>query len=69
MATRASSTKFPRDQTAEQRRLAPDFAGFRSAVCAGDRAGALDAGRLAALLALLADGPGPAQAAALAAHG
>ena len=51
------------------RRLAPDFAGFRSAVCAGDRAGALDAGRLAALLALLADGPGPAQAAALAAHG
>lgn len=34
------------------RRLAPDFAGFRSAVCAGDRAGALDAGRLAGLLAL-----------------
>jgi uncharacterized protein (UPF0264 family) len=26
--------------------LAPDFAGFRSAVCAGDRAGALDAGRV-----------------------
>ncbi|MDE2371301.1 MAG: hypothetical protein KGN16_20195 [Burkholderiales bacterium] len=26
--------------------LAPDFAGFRSAVCAGDRGGALDAARL-----------------------
>jgi uncharacterized protein (UPF0264 family) len=26
--------------------LAPDFAGFRSAVCAGDRAGALDADRV-----------------------
>ncbi len=29
--------------------LAPDFAGFRSAVCAGDRAGALDPARLQAL--------------------
>jgi len=29
--------------------LAPDFAGFRGAVCAGDRSGALDAGRLRAL--------------------
>jgi uncharacterized protein (UPF0264 family) len=29
--------------------LAPDFAGFRSAVCAGERSGALDARRLAAL--------------------
>jgi uncharacterized protein (UPF0264 family) len=28
------------------RSLAPDFAGFRSAVCAGDRGSALDAGRL-----------------------
>ena len=32
------------------RALAPDFAGFRSAVCDGDRAGTLDAGRLRALL-------------------
>lgn len=30
--------------------LAPDFAGFRSAVCAGDRASALDRGRLAGLV-------------------
>ncbi|MES2991236.1 MAG: (5-formylfuran-3-yl)methyl phosphate synthase [Pseudomonadota bacterium] len=30
-------------------RLAPDFAGFRSAVCAGDRSGALDPERLLAL--------------------
>ncbi len=33
--------------------LAPDFAGFRSAVCAGDRTAALDARRLAALAAAL----------------
>jgi (5-formylfuran-3-yl)methyl phosphate synthase len=32
--------------------LAPDFAGFRSAVCDGDRAGALSPHRLAALMAL-----------------
>lgn len=31
--------------------LAPDFAGFRSAVCDGDRGGALQAGRVSALLA------------------
>ena len=31
------------------RSLAPDFAGFRSAVCAGDRAGALDASRVRGL--------------------
>ncbi|MEK8029693.1 (5-formylfuran-3-yl)methyl phosphate synthase [Ideonella sp. DXS29W] len=30
--------------------LAPDFAGFRTAVCRGDRAGALDAGRLRELV-------------------
>jgi (5-formylfuran-3-yl)methyl phosphate synthase len=30
--------------------LSPDFAGFRSAVCAGDRAGALDPARLARLI-------------------
>jgi len=35
-------------------RLAPDFAGFRSAVCAGERSGRLDADRLAALLSGLA---------------
>ena len=34
-------------------RLRPDFAGFRSAVCAGDRAGALDLPRLVALVAQL----------------
>lgn len=50
---------------ARLRALAPDFAGFRSAVCAGDRAGALDPGRLRSLLQALredtrcvvADGP------------
>ena len=31
------------------RALAPDFAGFRSAVCSGDRGGALDPARLRAL--------------------
>jgi (5-formylfuran-3-yl)methyl phosphate synthase len=36
-------------------RLAPDFAGFRSAVCVGDRSAALDAERLRLLLATLAD--------------
>ncbi len=35
------------------RRLAPDYAGFRSAVCAGDRRLGLDAGRLRDLLAAL----------------
>ncbi|MBQ0944790.1 hypothetical protein KAK07_15730 [Ideonella sp. 4Y16] len=39
--------------------LAPDFAGFRSAVCAGDRAGTLSAERLSALLRMSA---GAAQA-------
>jgi uncharacterized protein (UPF0264 family) len=33
--------------------LAPDFAGFRSAVCAGDRSGALDAARLRELASAL----------------
>ena len=33
------------------RRLVPDFAGFRSAVCGGDRAGSLDPVRLRALVA------------------
>jgi (5-formylfuran-3-yl)methyl phosphate synthase len=44
------------------RRLGPDFAGFRSAVCAGDRAGALDPARLATLVAAMRAG----QAASLA---
>ncbi len=35
--------------------LAPDFAGFRSAVCAGDRAGALDAERVRDLGARVAE--------------
>jgi len=39
--------------------LAPDFAGFRSAVCAGDRASALDPQRLAALMRTMAQ---PSQA-------
>ena len=38
--------------------LAPDFAGFRSAVCAGDRAGALDAERVRDLARRLAARPG-----------
>ncbi len=33
--------------------LAPDFAGFRSAVCAGERSGALDVQRLRALVATM----------------
>jgi uncharacterized protein (UPF0264 family) len=36
-------------QLAALQRLAPDFAGFRSAVCAGDRSGALDPARLRTL--------------------
>jgi uncharacterized protein (UPF0264 family) len=45
--------------------LAPDFTGFRSAVCAGDRAGALDAGLVRDLARRLAARPGlPAIAAA-----
>jgi len=41
------------------RAIAPDFAGFRSAVCVGDRAGALDAQRVRALAERLASRPGP----------
>ena len=37
--------------------LAPDFAGFRSAVCAGERDGALDARRVRALNAALRGAP------------
>ena len=44
--------------------LAPDFAGFRSAVCAGDRAGALDAGRVVDLARRLAVRPAGAGASA-----
>jgi uncharacterized protein (UPF0264 family) len=41
--------------------LAPDFAGFRSAVCAGERSGALDERRLAALREALLAVQGQAQ--------
>jgi uncharacterized protein (UPF0264 family) len=41
------------------RQLRPDFAGFRSAVCAGDRRLGLDALRLHRLLAALAAAPEP----------
>jgi len=40
-------------QAARLRELAPDFAGFRSAVCAGERSGALDPQRLQELIALM----------------
>ena len=39
------------DRWGDLEALAPDFAGFRSAVCAGDRAGAMDPARLARLVA------------------
>lgn len=38
-----------RDEAARLVAIGPDFAGFRSAVCAGDRRGALDAAKLRAL--------------------
>jgi uncharacterized protein (UPF0264 family) len=41
--------------------LASDFAGFRSAVCVGDRAGALDAGRLSDLVAAMYAAQSPDQ--------
>jgi len=44
-------------QLAALRALAPDFAGFRSAVCAGDRGGELDPARLRALAAALHAAP------------
>jgi len=40
-------------QAPRLRELAPDFAGFRSAVCAGDRSAALDPQRLRELMALM----------------
>lgn len=46
--------------------LAPDFAGFRSAVCVGDRAGVLDAGRVRDLARRLAPGPAAGAVAAAA---
>jgi len=42
--------------------LAPDFAGFRSAVCAGDRSGTLDPERLRELAARLHAAPAPLSA-------
>ena len=44
-------------QVAALHALAPDFAGFRSAVCAVDRRGALDAERLRALAMTLHEAP------------
>ena len=49
---------------ARLRALAPDFAGFRSAVCEVDRSGALVPARLAALVQALRAAPGSAQTAA-----
>lgn len=49
-------------QLAALRALAPDFAGFRSAVCAGDRGGELDPARLRALAAALHAAPVAADA-------
>ena len=46
-----------RPQLAALRALGPDFAGFRSAVCAGDRSGTLDPERLGALAAALHAAP------------
>jgi len=51
-----------RPQLAALRALGPDFAGFRSAVCAGDRSGQLDPERLAALAAALHAAPALATA-------
>jgi uncharacterized protein (UPF0264 family) len=49
-------------QLAALHALDPDFAGFRSAVCAGDRRGELDPGRLRALAAALHVAPALAPA-------
>jgi len=49
-------------QLAALRSLSPDFAGFRSAVCAVDRRGALDPERLSALAAALHASPSLAPA-------
>lgn len=49
-------------QLAALQQLAPDFAGFRSAVCAGDRSGELDPERLRALAAALHAAPALASA-------
>jgi len=51
-----------RHQIAALRRLGPDFAGFRSAVCAGDRGGELDPERLCQLAATLHAAPALAEA-------
>jgi len=51
-----------RPQLAALRALGPDFAGFRSAVCSGDRRGALDTERLHALALAFREVPTPALA-------
>ncbi len=51
-----------RPHIAALRKLGPDFAGFRSAVCAGDRGGELDPERLRELAATLHAAPALAEA-------
>jgi uncharacterized protein (UPF0264 family) len=51
-----------RPQLAALRALGPDFAGFRSAVCAGDRSGQLDPERLRDLAAALRAPPARTEA-------
>jgi uncharacterized protein (UPF0264 family) len=54
------------DDVAQLRELMPDFAGFRGAVCAGERDGALDASRVRALKATLRGVPAATVGGALA---
>jgi uncharacterized protein (UPF0264 family) len=53
------------DDVPQLHALAPDFAGFRSAVCVGERDGALDAQRVGALKAALRAAPAVTAARAL----
>ena len=55
LAGLAGALRLP--QLAALHALAPDFAGFRSAVCAGDRTGNIDPARLRALAAALHAAP------------
>lgn len=54
------------DDVPALRELAPDFAGFRSAVCAGERGGALDESRVRVLKAALRSAPALAAGGAVA---
>jgi len=60
LAGLAGALRLP--QLAALRALGSDFAGFRSAVCAGDRSGALDPARLRALATALHTTPALAPA-------